>query len=97
MDQTDNGRSGCKLKGIRWNSSYKIDYQVSNINNGLIEYVTRTIVNKEVRKNSNMLILLLIVSIIYLGWHKGTIKYKQQYNITSGYLKNTSSTYSCSD
>ena len=49
----------CKLKGSGSIIADKTDFKISKTNTDLIEYFTKILVNKEVRKNSSMLILLV--------------------------------------
>ena len=60
MGQTGYGQIGCKHKGGQYKWVENKYHQVIKTNTDLIEYVTKTIVNKEVIKISNTLILLFI-------------------------------------
>ena len=50
MDWTSCGGIGCELKVGSYNSADKTDSIGSNINSGLTQYVTKTLVNREVRE-----------------------------------------------
>ena len=46
MGRTGHVQIGLKLKAERYNSKYKTDSKVSDINTDLIEYVPKTLVEK---------------------------------------------------
>ena len=50
MGRTGHGIIGHELKRRRQNSTGKTDYKGNNINTDLIQYVTKTLVKKKVRK-----------------------------------------------